>query len=525
MESKQSRRNFIVNSAISAASLGLLGSTHEYAAAAARTDMQEGAEPAVMKVGFCERDITPEIGMEQPGGYSKVFHKSVHDPCKVRAVVMDDGLKCVAMVGLDALGIYAKPVKAIREQVNKRCGIPSEAVLIGASHSHSSGPITGAQPGEYDHASAFVQELAYKQSASADPAYLEHVVQQVVDAVCEAYNTRIDASLGVGCGHEDKVAFNRRFRMKNGLTYTHPGQLNPDIVEPAGPIDPEVGVIGAWDKTGKCVGCIVNYACHATTNPGGISANWIYYMEQTIQGAMGSDCKVVFLQGASGDVTQVNNLNPYVQPRGEDWARFVGGRVGGEVVRVLLDMPRGVLVPLDTRIKVMEINRRVPSAERMRKSMELAKKSPKEAGMTNWLFAKGLVMLDAKLQNGKTAEVEVQAIQVGPAIFITNPAELFCQFGLDIKDQSPFRYTFPVELANGCVGYVPTEEAFGPHGGGYETRLTSYSNLEVSAGRKMVNTGVELAWQMKPGAMPLHPKAPPFKGKPWEYGSVKPELQ
>jgi neutral ceramidase len=51
--------------------------------------------------------------------------------------------------------------------------------------------------------------------------------------------------------------------MKNGLTYTHPGQGNPDIVGYAGPIDPQVGVIGAWDKEGWFLGCVVNYTCHA----------------------------------------------------------------------------------------------------------------------------------------------------------------------------------------------------------------------------------------------------------------------
>ncbi|NLO03998.1 MAG: hypothetical protein GX126_17070, partial [Bacteroidales bacterium] len=65
----------------------------------------------------------------------------------------------------------------------------------------------------------------------------------------------------------------------------------------------------------------------------------------------------------------------------------------------------------------------------------------------------------------------------------------------------------------------------GPGGGGYETRLTKYSNLEVQAGNKMVDAGVELANQMTPGAEPEFPKAPPFSGQPWSYGNVKPELK
>jgi len=97
------------------------------------------------------------------------------------------------------------------------------------------------------------------------------------------------------------------------------------------------------------------------------------------------------------------------------------------------------------------------------------------------------------------------------------------QDGLDIKKASPFAFTFPVELANGCAGYVPTEEAFGPHGGGYETRLTSYSNLEITAGRQFADVGIELAKSLTPGPVPELPKVP--FGRAWSYGNRGPELK
>ncbi|MCA9132832.1 MAG: hypothetical protein KDA45_06745, partial [Planctomycetales bacterium] len=329
--------------------------------------------------------------------------------------------------------------------------------------------------------------------------------------------------VGFGSGIEDQIAFNRRFRMKNGLTHTHPGQGNPDIVEPAGPTDPEVGVVAAWNDAGELVGCIVNFACHATTSPGGISANYIYYLEKVIRGVMGDDVVVVFTAGASGDITQVDNLSPYERPKAEQWAQMVGGRVGAEAVKVMYMMETTQDFPVAARNKVLKIARRVPSPEHVQAAFKMLQ-DPEAGDGTDRIFAKETLMLDALLQVEPIVDVEVQAVQVGPVVFVSNPAEYFCQYGLDIKQGSDFPLTFPVSLANGIGGYVPTEEALGPHGGGYETRLSSYSNLIPTAGTTIANEGIALTKQLQPGTIPTRPPYPLFGGTGWRYGDVPPQV-
>lgn len=481
-------------------------------------------ETLAAEAGFAERDITPDIGMEQPGGYGKSFHRTLHDACKVRAAVFKDGESSVAILGLDALMVPRHLVLACRQEIEQRCGIPADSIMISASHSHSSGPTGMVQPGEYDHASEFVQKLAYEKSSTADPVYLERVKVAIVEATCEAHDKLAALNVGFGSGTEDKVAFNRRFRMKSGFENTHPGQGNPDILGPAGPTDPEVGVVAAWGDDGELVGCIVNFVCHATLNPGGISANYIYYLERVIQGVMSEDVIVVFTAGASGDVTQVDNLSPYVRPQPEQWSRMVGGRVGAEAVKVMYSIETTKEFAVTSRNKVLKIERRPPRPDRVKAAYELLQDPSPKADATELAFAKETVMLDALLQKQPFADVEVQAVQVGPVVFVSNPAEYFCQYGLDIKKGSEFPLTFPVSLANGCVGYVPTEEALGPRGGGYETRLSSYSNLIPTAGTTIANEGIALTKQLQPGVIPTRAPHPPFSGTGWAYGNLPPQV-
>lgn len=493
------------------------------------------ADPATppasaLRAGFAERDVTPDLGMEQPGGYGKAYHRARHDACKVRASVFDDGATRVAVVGVDALSVHKPTVAAARKAIHDRTGIAPAAVLIAASHTHAGGPSTGVLPGQYDDAPADVRALATDKSTVADPKYLATLERAIADAVAEADAKRTAVRAAAGYGVADGVAFNRRFRMANGLTWSHPGQGNPDILGPAGPVDPQVGVLGAWDARGKLLGCVVNFACHATTGPGGTSADYVHYVERAIRGVHGDDVGVVFLAGMAGDVTQVDNQLPIGVPQsGEAICRFVGGRVGAEAAKALLVLERsaGPLSPVAVTSKALTLGRRVPAAERVERCRQIVKGTPGKDGVSadDWTFAKEIVLLDHLVRKQPKVEVELQAIQIGPAAFLTTPAEYFTQYGLDLKARSGFPVTFPVSLANDCVGYVPTVAALGPGGGGYETRLTAYSNLEVTAGDQIRDGLVELAKTLKPGAVPQPPPAPKFNGKPWAYGNRPPEAE
>lgn len=479
-----------------------------------------------MRAGFFETDITPALGMERPGGYGKAYCDTLHDPLKVRAAVFDDGDTAAALVGIDSCMIEADTVHAARQRICKRCGVPVENIMIGASHTHSGGPLPGPFPEDVADASELVRTLVLEQSIVGDPFYREWVIGQIETAVCEAHRRCVPVTCSVGSGSEAEAVHNRRFHMKSGRVCSHPGKGNPDILGPAGPIDPEVGVLAAWTAGGQLAGCVVNYACHGTTGPGGVSADWIHYLEQTIRGVMGEDAVVVFLNGACGDVTQVDNLSLRARESGESVARTVGTRVGAEVLKVLTTAARDDLTPVRVCRRTLRIPRRPPSAkslERARKLFEDTGQSP-ERSSAERIFAKERLVLEHMISQRPEIDAEVQAVQIGPALFLSNPAEYFCSLGLRIKKESPFPFTYVVELANGSIGYVPDTEAFAADGGGYETVLTSYANLVPEAGNMIADASIELANKLRPG---LVPSAETVAGPQpvWDYGNLGPELE
>ncbi|HEV7213747.1 MAG TPA: hypothetical protein VGP33_01385 [Chloroflexota bacterium] len=480
-----------------------------------------------MRAGFSVADVTPPLGMEVPGGYGKSYAKQVHDPLKVRAAVLEQQDTTLAFVGVDTcdLPLSNHWRDAVRREIESCTGIPGPQIMLAASHTHSGGPLSWYEPSAFAQASDLVQTLVHEFSPNPDSLYLDWAARQTISAVCEAHRQREEAQLSIGSGREHEAGFNRRFRMTNGRVYTHPGKGNPDIVDPAGPIDPEVGVLGAWSASGRLLGCLVNFGCHCTTFSGGISADYVCYLEQTIQAVMGRQAPVVFLQGASGDVTQVDNRSLRAREFGEATSRRVGTRVGAEALKVLVSSEVGEMQPLAAASRTLQIPRRRPSAGHLVDSRHIVVEGLRTGKRdTAWTFAKEILLLEHVLATEPVAEVEVQALQVGPAVFLANPSETFATTGLRLKEASPFPLTFVVSLANGCVGYVPPVEAFASDGGGYETVLTSYSNLELAAEERIAAAGIALARGLTPGSLP-QPAQVDGPQAPWSYGALGPDVE
>src|SRR5215831_16182065 len=77
----------------------------------------------MLQVGFGVGDVTPDKGMQMPGGFFKREGKGVRDKLLAVACVVSDGDNTVALVGLDALFITRPTVEAARRTIQKETKI------------------------------------------------------------------------------------------------------------------------------------------------------------------------------------------------------------------------------------------------------------------------------------------------------------------------------------------------------------------------------------------------------------------
>ncbi|MCP4644572.1 MAG: hypothetical protein GY851_29275 [bacterium] len=445
---------------------------------ASAEEAPETAAPTAppLRAGFARTDLTPAVGTEMPGGFSKRLSKGIHDPLWAEAAYFNDGNTELAVVGIDLIMISHETVALARKHAETLCGIPASNIMIAASHTHNGGPVVDCL------------------GSTSDPAYCQFAAEKIGEAVAQAHANAAESQVAWGAGHEDTVGFNRRFYMKDGTVKTHPGKMNPDIIKAEGPIDPEVGVISVRNAAGEVTGCIVNYALHGTVIGGAeTSADWICYLRETVRAVMGDDVGVVFLNGACGDITQVDNRNPRPTAFGEVWARRIGTIVGAETLKVLARAEYAPAATLGVTTKTLALPIRDLAATDEEHVASEAPASGLGSGKKD-AYLREASFVRAMKERSPTVDAEIQAMRIGDVGIASNGTEYFCALGLAIKEGSQHKMTMVSELTNGYYGYCATRPAYA--GGGYEVRTARSSYLAPGTGEQVAQTSVELLNQL-----------------------------
>jgi neutral ceramidase len=431
---------------------------------------------AEIKGGFASADITPEVGASIPGGFRPNPSKGVRDPLYAVACVVTDGTTPVALVGVDELFIGKDTVRKARERAEKNTGIPAANILIAASHTHSGGPILMCLGNE------------------GDPAYEAKVADGIAKAIEDAWAARQTVEIGIGLGKEDTISYNRRFLMKDGKEITHPGKpgskFHDQIVKPAGPIDPDVGVLAARKPGGAVQGVVVNFSCHCTVVGGNMfSADYVAYLRKELKAAYGPATEIVFLNGACGDITQVDN-RATSKDFGPEHAAMMGSKLAAEAVRTISRMAWLKTLSNAATTETVPIRIRPEPDPVAEKPAFGLGSGPDE------VYAAERLRLAEERAKTPVLPCEVQGLRVGPLGIATNGSEYFVEYALRMKAASPHKYTWFVELANEYIGYVPTAQAF--VGGGYEPRTAMSSKLVPEGGQKLLEGGLSALRKIAP---------------------------
>lgn len=402
-----------------------------------------------LRAGAAVADLTPD-GPVFLFGYPHVPRLStgVHDRLECAALYLAGGGGAALFLANDLIFVGRKLAGEVRRRIAAETGVPEEAVMITATHTHS-GPVTVD----------YVSNAADPVVPRADRAYLRFIGERMVAAAVQAVRSAQPAEAGLVVARADGVGSNRH--------------------DPAGPADSDVPVllVRARDE-GRPLACMVGYAMHPTVlheDSTVVSGDFPHFTRAFLQGgALPAGCPVLYHNGASGNqsprhVAQANTLAE---------ARRLGENLGRAIAAALPGVRYAAELPVAAARQFIDLEpRRFPApedADAAEKAARARFESLRAAGAArqavrtaecDWFGAEETAELARAARDGrleaalrKCVPAEVQVISVGPWHFAGWPGEFFVEYALELRRRCPECFVFT--MANGELqGYIVTPEA------------------------------------------------------------------
>lgn len=468
----------------------------------------ESSKGKTFKAGADRTDITPELGVLIVGSFAPQPATHIHDPLYVRTLVLDDGITRIALVVCDNLGLPQVVCDEAKRLITERTGIPASHVVIASTHSHSAGSTRETvQPssGLWDGFTGKPAELT---------GYQQFVAHRVADSVQVAINRLEPARIGWGAGSEPRHVFNRRWFVKDEAlrrnpfggvdkVRMNPPVASPELVEPAGPTDPDVLFLSVQTAAGKPLAVFANYTLHYVGGipAGAISADYFGAFAAKLEAWLGGDRGpsdspfiAILSNGASGDINNIDFRNRRKASEPYEHMHRVANSIAAEVFRVYQAIEYKDWVKLDAKLSLLTLQPRRPTRE-MIAAAEAIQARP-EGTKPQWHPVEALYAQRILVAAKAPAElsVPVQAMRIGDFGLAALPVEALVEVGLELKAKSGYSKTMVMGISNGYFGYMPTETQHAL--GGYESWLGS-NRLETKAAPKMVSSLLEMLAELR----------------------------
>lgn len=462
-----------------------------------------------LHMGWEMVDITPPEPVSLYGQYYERMSQYVQHPlmatvCAFESVDSNGQTDYAIMVSVDLTHVEKALQNALRTRV-KEClpDVDVRKLFVNAVHTHS----------------------------APDPdseGYRVLLTERVANAVEKAWKNR--RLVGVSRALEYVVVgHNRRVQYADGTTEMYGSTGRPDFVAMEGGCNHGVDMLFCWDANKKLIGIIMNVSCPAQVTEAKyfVSSDYWGEVRKGVADRFGPNVYVLPQCGAAGDVSPRDLPRGYKADGPDMWDASGAEEIGRRLIRAVEDAHRyakqtirtNVVFRHDVKAVFLPVHRyseqEIRRAEAVVCNIRSREPNDLHSSETAWnrflqeikeneavqafgpwdnknsdfgvlKINESLLKCSEKQHEHPFYEMELHVLRVGDVVFVTNPFELFSDYGFRIMGRSCAKQTFLVQLCGDWGDYLPTQRAMA--GGGYSAMAC---RVGPEGGTVLVNETVE----------------------------------
>lgn len=456
---------------------------------------------AQLSAGFSRVNITPMLGIEMYGYYGTREADGILDELEINAIALACGDQKALLFTADQCGIVQSIIADFRTAISAATGVPEGAIFIHATHSHTGPYLVDREHSDPTVLSNIIDTDPSEAQKKLQTEYYHFFRHRIVDAAVLALADLKPARMSWGTAVAPKVAFVRRYRMKDGSAATNPGRLNPNIVESLGKADEQVCIL-RFERDGGSAILLVNFGNHPDVISGTkLSADWPGHTRRILEKIV-PETNCIFFNGTMGDVNHVDVSIPAdFGPTKYALSKHIGQVIAGGVLQALDKLQYHEVRDLRAATRTIYVPSNKAQPEELSEAHRIH--ALHMAGKDDEIPGEGMAKAEkyagaarmVRLESAPDAfHMNISAVALGNIVLLGTPGQLFAHSGYALKAIPGWDLVIPTSQTNGSEGYFPHLSAYKE--GGYEAAA---SNFKVGSAELIVEETAKLLHDLKTG--------------------------